>query len=72
MDLPFLEVETVARKIVDDGGVLYQQWTCGGCRERVTGNIKNFLAVSGHCEKCNHTTDLLETGCGFVAFVGKE
>ncbi len=64
-DRTFLEAETAARAAVASGSTIFQKWTCGGCGKRITGNNKNFFAVEGHCEECNHTTDLLTAGCGY-------
>jgi hypothetical protein len=68
-NFPLLEIEETALRVVNSGGFIYQKWTCGGCGARITGNKKNFLAIQGHCEKCDYTTDLLVTGCNYVAFI---
>lgn len=69
IDFPLIEVEETAKDVIAKGGFIYQKWTCAGCGERVTGNVKNALFIKGHHEECGHVTDLLVTGCNYVAFM---
>lgn len=73
-DFPLIEVEETANRIIADGGFVFQKWTCGGCGQRITANDRNVFTLKGHCEECDFTTDLLVTGCNYVAFmpVGKK
>jgi len=48
------------------GSAFYQKWTCGGCGQRVTGNIANKFFIEGHCEDCGYVTDINKTGCNYL------
>lgn len=47
------------------GSAFFQKWTCGGCGARVMGETPNKLFAAGHCQECDHTTDLREAGCNY-------
>jgi len=63
-------VEQILRE--NPGAAFYQKWTCGGCGERVTGNVPNKLFIEGHHEEradgspCGYVTDIRKAGCNYA------
>lgn len=68
-DHPILECEETAKRIIARGGTVYQKWSCGGCGSRITANNPNTFTIKGHCEDCGHVTDILATGCNYLAVI---
>lgn len=67
VDFPLLAVDESARKIVAQGGFIFQKWTCGGCGARCMANDPNVLTIKCHHEECGFVTDIIQTGCNFAA-----
>lgn len=65
-DCPLPEVVSQCRKLIADGGIIFQKWTCGKCGARVQANTPNQITEKGHHEECGHISDLTKTGCGFI------
>ena len=67
-DYPIEECVRGAERLLSQhpGGAFFQKWTCGGCGRRVTGNTPNAFFVRGHCEDCDHVTDLEKAGCNYA------
>jgi hypothetical protein len=68
-DLPFDEIVAMCGPIIADGNFVQQKWTCGGCGRRIGANNVNVVTEHGHCQHCNHVTNLKEAGCGFRLIV---
>ena len=45
---------------------MLQKWTCDGCGQRVTATNINTLTEHGHCQNCNHVTDIVKRGCNYA------
>lgn len=69
-DYPFYEVAAAARAKLLDGFTVHQKFTCRRCRSRQTMAMPNVFFHEGKCEECGTTTNLLETGCNYVAMTG--
>jgi hypothetical protein len=65
-DYPLEECAKALEERVAEGYTFYQKWTCQGCGARITGNTANKLFTSGHCEHCNHVTNITVTGCNYL------
>ena len=65
-DYPIAECAEACEKIIAKGGTVYQKWTCDGCGERITANNPNTFTLKGHCEGCNHITDIAAKGCNYL------
>lgn len=70
-DYPLLEVMETAKLVVDNGGTIFQKWTCQGCGQRVTGDNPNTLTAYGQCQ-CGHVTNIAKTGCNYMAAMPAE
>jgi len=47
----------------------WQKFTCEKCWQRIQIDEPNKLFVVGHCQHCNHVTDLTVTGCNYSIMV---
>lgn len=65
-DFPLTVIGASCEKIIANGGFILQKWTCEACGERVTAQNINALCHHGHCQHCNHVTDLDKRGCNFM------
>ena len=72
VDHPFYENVAEAQHVIDAGGTVYQKFTCAGCTARQTMSVPNKFFTSGKCEECGHITDILVSGCNFLAVFGRE
>lgn len=66
LDFPLSEIRATCEALIKGGAFILQKWTCGKCGRRITGNNVNALCENGHCQHCEHVTDLTETGCNFA------
>lgn len=69
-DHPFREVAATAHQRILDGWIIFQKFTCQGCGRRIIINVPNALFAIGHCKHCDHQSDLLESGCNYLAVAG--
>lgn len=65
-DFPLSEIAASCEMVIAKGGFILQKWTCEGCARRITANNINVLVHHGHCQHCNHVTDLDKRGCNFA------
>jgi hypothetical protein len=71
-DHPLHECVALAEKYFNQGGTVYQKWTCGKCGERVMANEPNTFTELGHHEEkadgspCGYITDIRKTGCNWA------
>lgn len=65
-DFPLSDIAAECEREIADGGFILQKWTCDGCGERVTATNVNTLTHAGHCQNCNHVTNLDERGCNYM------
>lgn len=66
-NFPFAEIAAACEKKIAEGWTIYQKFTCAKCGERLTMPDKNKLYVTGHCEHCDHVTDIQKDGCNYRA-----
>ena len=66
-DAPFTECALTVEQIVKQipQAKVYQKYTCDMCNRRITMNNPNVFTYYGHCEHCNHITNILEKGCNY-------
>jgi hypothetical protein len=65
-DFPLAEIGEACQRVIAGGGFILQKWTCEKCRRRLMASNVNVLVHRGHCEHCNHVTDLDRYGCNFA------
>ena len=65
-DYPLDVIAKSCDLVIKRGGFILQKWTCEGCNRRITGNNVNVMVEQGHCQDCNHVTDLRRRGCNFM------
>jgi hypothetical protein len=70
LDHPLLEVAASAQNVIENGGTVYQKFTCAGCGERLAMDEPNVFYETGTCDKCDTVTDIKAQGCNFVATFG--
>ena len=68
-DHPFFDVAADAQEKMREGFTINQQFTCHRCRTRQTIDEPNRFFQRGICEKCFAETNLLVTGCNYVAMI---
>lgn len=66
-DAPFKECAETADKIIKEipQALVFQKFWCENCKQRVSMNNPNVFTHYGHCENCNHITNILENGCNY-------
>ncbi len=67
---PFDAVLKQANEAIERGGEAYQQFTCGGCGNKLTMDVANTFWTSGSCDKCGAITDIKAAGCNFMVVYG--
>ena len=65
-NLPLDVIYRQVLSILADGGTIYQKWTCSGCDRRIMTGVPNTLYAKAKCEHCGSTTDIAQTGCGYL------
>ena len=65
-DFAFAEVAEAAERLVGEGFLVFQKFTCGGCGARQTMDEPNRFFTSGRCEECGHVTDIVAKGCNYL------
>jgi transcription elongation factor Elf1 len=69
---PFFEVAAAAEAKVREGYTIHQKFTCSRCHSRQTMAEPNTFFQIGTCEECGASTNILVTGCNYVAmFIGE-
>lgn len=71
-DYQFLEVTHVAEKLVDQGCLVFQKWSCDHCGSRQTMPEPNCFYMKGICEECKKETDILKRGCNYAVIASGE
>ena len=66
-DYSLLEIEPTCQLILGIGGTFFQKFTCAHCGSRQTMETANMLFVSGSCEECGESTDIIKSGCNVAA-----
>lgn len=67
---PFLEIlETCERLIENTKTTIYQQWLCSHCGAKQTMPDQNAMYTQGICEECKQLTNIIETGCNYMAIM---
>jgi hypothetical protein len=65
-NFPLAECAKGALPYVEAGCHFYQKFTCIKCGSRQTvANWDQFYTL-GHCEECDHITDIETTGCNYM------
>jgi len=67
---PLDEVLRDADERIAAGWTVYQKFTCAGCGSRLTIETPNVFHKLGTCDKCDAVTDIVKTGCNFMAVSG--
>jgi hypothetical protein len=70
-DVPFVEACEQAQRIINQGGEVFQRFTCATCGSRQSIETPNVFHMTATCEECKSLTNILERGCGFLAVFGK-
>jgi hypothetical protein len=70
LDHPFFEVAAAAAATMREGFTIHQKFTCFRCRARQTMAIPNVFFHEGKCAECGAVTNILVTGCNYVAMAG--
>lgn len=68
-DHPFFEVAANAQAKMREGFTIHQQFTCSRCGARQEMVEPNMFFHTGTCGVCGTETNLLVTGCNYVAMV---
>ena len=55
-----------AEKLVNDGHLVFQKFTCDNCRARQTISEPNKFFTTGECQECGHVTDIVKRGCNYL------
>jgi hypothetical protein len=69
-DHKFYAVAADAAIKMREGYTVHQKFTCARCRSRQTMAQPNIFFEQGKCEECGHVTDIVATGCNYVAIAG--
>lgn len=69
-DYPLAEVAKTIEKLIENGHVIYQKFTCAVCGARLTMEEPNTLFTSGTCE-CGYTTPIKKCNYLLVMKGGK-
>jgi hypothetical protein len=64
---PFDKVVANAKKYIDAGVVVHQQFNCSHCGAKQTMAEENTFFMKGICEECSRETDIKATGTNFMA-----
>lgn len=70
LDFPFAEVIREANKLVADGHLVYQKFTCSNCKARQVIDEPNRFYERATCEECKHETNVKEHGCNYMLVAG--
>jgi hypothetical protein len=70
LDHPFNEACEGAMRVTDQGGVVFQKFTCENCNSRQTIDVPNTFYTQGSCQECHHITDLQKRGCNYMVIFG--
>lgn len=68
-NMSFKECCALAEQAIQQGGTVYQKFTCVGCGERRVVIEPNTFYTEAKCEECGHITNLATTGCGFMLVI---
>jgi hypothetical protein len=64
---PWNDVLANAKRKMDQGWTVYQQWNCAHCGVKQTMPDKDKFFIKGKCEKCGEETDIRKDGMNFMA-----
>jgi len=67
---PFYEVAAEAKRAMDKGATIHQQFNCARCGVKQTVDTPNTFHKLGNCEECGHTTNIEKDGCNFMVIFG--
>jgi hypothetical protein len=67
LDIPWDDLLRQAQAAIGKGATVFQKFTCAGCGARQTICSANIFHRAGQCEECQHVTDLVAAGGGFMA-----
>lgn len=65
-DYPLSTIAESFNKLIPQGAVCYQKFTCAGCGNRLTIDTPNVLFITGGCDNCDTITDIEKQGCNFM------
>lgn len=66
---PFFETARSAQIEILKGYDVYQKFEYEMCLTEQHIDKVNHFHTSGKCEKCDHVTDLIKTGCNYLLFM---
>lgn len=69
-DHPFFEVAEQALAMMNEGHTVHQKFTCCRCGTRQTIGEANKFFTKGQCEECGAITNIVASGCNYVAMIG--
>lgn len=67
---PFYEVAKEAEEKMQEGWTIYQQFNCAKCGRKQTIETPDVFHKLGTCEECQHTTNIEQDGCNYMATIG--
>lgn len=65
-DVPFDDAVNKGLEVIQNGGQVWQKFTCQHCGSRQTMDIPNTFFTHGTCEECGKDTCIRKQGCGLV------
>jgi hypothetical protein len=71
-DISILECERQAQRLIAEGGMVFQKFTCDHCGSRQTMPEPNKFYIGGNCEACGKPTDIARKGCGFALIMSTD
>jgi hypothetical protein len=63
---PFYECTEAARKHMEAGARVFQQFNCSYCGAKQTMDDPNVFYKLGTCEECKLVTDIEKEGCNYM------
>jgi len=63
---PWAEVLANAKRKIDEGATVYQQFECERCHAKQTIATPNKFHRTGICEECDHVTNIEKAGMNFM------
>jgi hypothetical protein len=69
---PLHEILTEADRLIGEGWMLFQKFSCDKCMARLTMDAPNTFWTEASCDKCGHVTNIMKTGCNYMAVLSSD
>lgn len=66
VDFPWVDAIKEANKMILQGYIIYQKFTCANCKARQVIDEPNRFYENATCEECKHETSIKTHGCNFM------